>query len=79
MTLQRYKLLKFWAQSFLVGVPKIICGFRDDDGNLKKITPYETLKIPSIVREKPNTWVCFTLKLAYLFIKLLIYYDDLGS
>jgi hypothetical protein len=71
--------LKFWAQSFLVGVPKIICGFRDDDGNLKEIKHYETLKIPGTVREKKNTWVCFTLKLAYLFIKLLIYYDDLGS
>src|SRR5271155_3417379 len=28
------KLLKFWAQSFLLGVPKIIVGFRSHDGIL---------------------------------------------
>lgn len=53
----RYKLLKFWAQSFLVGVPRVICGFRDDDGQILDVVQYKTLEIPRQVREKPNTWV----------------------
>lgn len=28
----RHKLLKFWAQSFLAGVPYIVVGFRDENG-----------------------------------------------
>eukprot|EP00833_Pecoramyces_ruminatium_P012118 jgi/Orpsp1_1/1186150/evm.model.c7180000097245.1 len=31
MSFERYKLLKFWAQSYLVGIPKIIIAFRDND------------------------------------------------
>lgn len=29
---ERYKLLKFWSQSFLAGVPLVVVGFRNDDG-----------------------------------------------
>jgi hypothetical protein len=28
---ERYKLLKFWSQSFLAGVPRVVVGFRDDE------------------------------------------------
>ena len=42
----RYKLMKWWAQSFLVGVPKIVCGFRDDDGLVKSLQPFKTATIP---------------------------------
>lgn len=28
----RYKSLKWWAQSFLVGIQTIVCGYRDDNG-----------------------------------------------
>ncbi|CAO0796606.1 unnamed protein product [Mucor circinelloides] len=54
----RYKLLKFWAQSFLVGVPRVICGFRDDQGIVLDVVQFKTLEIPRQVREKRNTWVC---------------------
>jgi len=43
---ERFKLLKFWAQSFLAGVPKILIGFRDDEGIVSKVQSLETLKIP---------------------------------
>ena len=42
----RNKLLKWWAQSFLVGVPKIICGFRDDEGIVNNLQPFRTIDIP---------------------------------
>ena len=53
----RHKLLKFWAQSFLVGTPTIICGFRDDDGYVKSVQTFKTLDIPRMVRGKNGMWV----------------------
>lgn len=51
------KLLKFWIQSFLLGVPKIIVGFRTQDGFLKRIEEMETASIPGIVkRAGKGTW-----------------------
>ena len=31
------KLLKFWAQSFLLGVPKIIVGYRTQQGHVAEV------------------------------------------
>ena len=38
--------MKWWAQSFLVGVPKITCGFRNDDGVVKSLQTFKTAEIP---------------------------------
>ena len=38
--------MKWWAQSFLVGVPKITCGFRNDDGVVKVLQTFKTSEIP---------------------------------
>ena len=43
------KLLKFWAQSFLLGVPKIIVGFRDQQGWLQRLEQLETQTIPDTI------------------------------
>ena len=51
------KLLKFWAQSFLLGVPKIIVGFRDKDGILRRLEELETQNIPGEVKRRGRgTW-----------------------
>ncbi|EZF33236.1 hypothetical protein H101_03183 [Trichophyton interdigitale H6] len=50
------KLLKFWVQSFLLGVPKIIVGRRDQDGYLLAIEEYTTDEIPNIPKRGANTW-----------------------
>ncbi|RYC60952.1 hypothetical protein CHU98_g5257 [Xylaria longipes] len=42
------KLLKFWIQSFLLGVPKIVVGFRSQSGILTKIEEIQTISIPEI-------------------------------
>lgn len=44
--INRYKLMKWWAQSFLVGIPKIVCGFRDDDGIITNLQNFRTVDIP---------------------------------
>jgi hypothetical protein len=33
----RHKLLKWWAQSFLVGIETVVCGLRDGDGVVQRI------------------------------------------
>ncbi|KAG0176423.1 Dom-3 Z [Apophysomyces sp. BC1034] len=53
---ERYKLLKFWAQSFLVGVLRVICGFRDEDGRIDSLKTFKTLEIPRKVRGKSAMW-----------------------
>src|SRR5271156_3153570 len=51
------KLMKFWIQSFLLGVPKIIVGFRDQNGILVRIEEMETEKIPGTVKKRGKaTW-----------------------
>ncbi len=42
----RHKLMKWWAQSFLVGIPRIICGFRDDEGIVRSMQTFRTSEIP---------------------------------
>ncbi|KAK2714579.1 decapping and exoribonuclease protein-like [Artemia franciscana] len=43
---KRFKLLKWWAQSFLVGIPKIICGWRNHDGIVSSVEEFATSAIP---------------------------------
>lgn len=50
------KLLKFYFQSFLLGVPEIIVGFRTPNGKLTTVQSFKTLELPRMVRGKPNAW-----------------------
>ncbi|RFU26891.1 hypothetical protein B7463_g9439, partial [Scytalidium lignicola] len=64
------KLMKFWIQSFLLGVPKIIVGFRSQDGILQRIEEIETAMIPSNVKRRGRgTWdgnMCINFAAAFL-------------
>ncbi|KAI4258814.1 MAG: hypothetical protein LQ352_001025 [Teloschistes flavicans] len=51
------KLLRFWIQSFLLGVPKIIVGFRSRDGILERLEEMETEGLPRMVKQRgKGTW-----------------------
>ncbi|KAL2127595.1 hypothetical protein VTI74DRAFT_10441 [Chaetomium olivicolor] len=67
------KLMKFWIQSFLLGVPKIIVGFRTRSGTLTSIQEFQTMAIPYDVRRRGLAqWdgnVC--IKFATLFLDFL--------
>lgn len=68
------KLLKFWAQSFMLGVPRIVVGFRSPAGVLVRIDELETQKIPStVLRQGRRSWdgnVCINFTAALLgFLK----------
>ena len=64
------KLLKFWAQSFLLGVPKIIVGFRDQQGWLRRLEEQETQSIPDkMLKTGRRVWdgqTCITFASAFL-------------
>ena len=46
-TFERFKLFKFWVQSYLVGVPRIVVGFRDE-AELRKLQSFDTLELPGL-------------------------------
>lgn len=46
------KLLKFWIQSFLLGVPTIVVGFRSRHGRLVRVEEIATEGIPGTVRQR---------------------------
>ncbi|KAF7327914.1 RAI1 domain-containing protein [Mycena kentingensis (nom. inval.)] len=50
------KLLKFYMQSFLLGVPEIVVGFRTPSGELMTTQTFRTVEIPRLVRGKPHAW-----------------------
>ncbi|KAK4262518.1 hypothetical protein QN277_028069 [Acacia crassicarpa] len=52
---EREKLLKFWIQSFLAGVPYIVIGFRDDAGRLVRTERLRTKDITHRIKMK-NYW-----------------------
>nr|CAB3240262.1 decapping and exoribonuclease protein [Phallusia mammillata] len=52
----RYKALKWWAQSYLAGIPQIICGFRDDNGYVSHIENFRTEIFPQRAENLHNSW-----------------------
>lgn len=64
------KLLKFWIQSFLLGVPKVIVGFRSHNGILRKVEEIDVASIPGTVKRRgKSTWdgnVCINFTVAFL-------------
>ncbi|KAH9901996.1 RAI1-domain-containing protein [Xylariomycetidae sp. FL2044] len=64
------KLMKFWIQSFLLGVPKIIVGFRSQQGILTKLEEIQTDKIPETAAKRGvRSWdanLCINFSAAFL-------------
>uniref|UniRef100_A0A8R1Y0H5 Decapping nuclease n=1 Tax=Onchocerca volvulus TaxID=6282 RepID=A0A8R1Y0H5_ONCVO len=48
----RYKAMKWWVQSFLIGIQNIVIGFRDNNGI---VTHIERLKVPQLAK-KARQW-----------------------
>lgn len=63
-TFSRYKILKWWGQSFLVGIEEIICGWRDDDGFVRDVESFKIRQLPKSAAEwKPNVCANFLAEL----------------
>ena len=47
----RFKLIKWWCQSFLVGIGTVVAGFRDDAGLVESVGEYPVKEIPRWERQ----------------------------
>ncbi|XP_063287520.1 decapping and exoribonuclease protein [Pelobates fuscus] len=78
----RYKLLKWWCQSFLLGIPLIVAGFRNPEGKVVSLQDYRTSDIPHLIRTDQHSWdpaVCMNFCDAFLsFVKNVVTRDDPG-
>lgn len=66
--------MKFWIQSFLLGVPKIIVGFRSREGILQRLEEIEVEGIPDTVARGRRQWdgnMCINFAAEFLECKLL--------
>ncbi|XP_044275645.1 decapping and exoribonuclease protein [Varanus komodoensis] len=76
----RQKMVKWWAQSFLPGVPRIVVGYRSPDGSVVGLETFETMKIFQFIREDPHCWkpaVCMNFCAAFLaFVKQVVTEDN---
>ncbi|KAG6964606.1 hypothetical protein JG688_00007619 [Phytophthora aleatoria] len=61
-----FKLLAFWIQSFLVGTPKIVCAFRSDDFEVRKLQSFRVTEIPNFCRKHWSPVVCLNFTKALL-------------
>lgn len=46
----RFKLLKWWAQSFLPGVPRVVAGFKDEEGVVVTVDTFPISKISQLIK-----------------------------
>ncbi|KAM9843227.1 decapping and exoribonuclease protein [Aulostomus maculatus] len=78
----RFKLLKWWAQSFLPGVPRIVAGFRDHDGVVISVETFHISKISHLIKNEHNCWkptVCMNFCCDFLsFVKHVATEDHPG-
>lgn len=66
--------MKFWIQSFLLGVPKIIVGFRSREGILQRLQEIEVEGIPDTVAQGRRQWdgnMCINFAAEFLECKCL--------
>lgn len=78
----RFKLLKWWAQSFLPGVPRVVAGFRDQEGVVVSVETFHIAKISHLIKNEYNCWkptVCMNFCCDFLsFVKRVVTEDSHG-
>ncbi|KAM6913986.1 decapping and exoribonuclease protein isoform 2-T3 [Lycodopsis pacificus] len=76
----RFKLLKWWAQSFLPGVPRVVAGFKDEEGVVVTVDTFPISKISQLIKNEQNCWkptVCMNFCCDFLsFVKQIATEDN---
>ncbi len=49
---EKHKLLKYWIQSYLAGVPSVVVGWRDEAGSVKRLENFEVMGMHRAPRQK---------------------------
>lgn len=50
------KMLRFFLQSYLLGVDRVLVGFRDQRGFLQATHDFKTVEMPGLLKGKPHAW-----------------------
>lgn len=73
----KYKLQKWWAQSYLIGISKLICGYRDDDMIVRSLEKYNVNDFPQMGRQWWSHIVCLNFLDQFLtFVKKCVKEDE---
>ncbi|XP_066546360.1 decapping and exoribonuclease protein isoform X2 [Amia ocellicauda] len=77
----RHKMLKWWAQSFLVGLSRIFAGYRNTSGIVHKTEMFEVQSIPELCQKNiQNSWepqVCMNFLCEFLsFVQKVVTQDN---
>ena len=74
---QRFKLIKWWAQSYLIGVSKIICGYKDDRHVVDDIESMDVHQIPRKCAQHWSRRQCLNFLRQFLsFVQQTVVDDD---
>lgn len=77
---RRYKQLKWWAQSFLVGTKEVLCGWRDDSGLVSRLESFSVRELPrGAVEWQPTVCVNFLSSLLGSLLDKVGAEDDLET
>ena len=57
-TFHNYKVRNTWAQCYIPGIPRVVFGFRDDDGIVREVKTYETADLPHLGDHDWHPTVC---------------------
>lgn len=76
-TLHKFKMMKWWGQSHLVGIPRVVCGFRDTSGIIHTLRTYHVQEIPKLAQDywKSDNMLKF-LRYFLDFVKRSVLMDD---
>ncbi|XP_067007859.1 decapping and exoribonuclease protein [Anabrus simplex] len=73
----KYKLIKWWGQSFLVGIERVLCGYRDDRGVVHQIQEHKVKDLPKLAKKAWDPSVCMNFCNSFLsFTKTVVQEDD---
>jgi RAT1-interacting protein len=73
----KHKLVKWWAQSYLVGVPVIYCGYKDQKVIVKEVEKLYIEHFPNLCAEFWSANVCLNFLNRFLcYVKEVVTIDD---
>lgn len=76
-TLCRFKMNKWWAQSYLIGCSKLVCGYRDDDMVVRSIEKFNVNDFPRMGQSYWSNIVCLNFLDQFLsFVKKCVTEDE---
>ncbi|KAL7633295.1 UNVERIFIED_CONTAM: hypothetical protein RMT77_016400 [Armadillidium vulgare] len=72
----RFRLRKWWAQSYLVGIPRVICGFRNLKGVVHSLKSFNVDEMPSMSKIHWDKDVMFNFLNEFLsWVKIVVEED----